>query len=193
MGIVNYLGAGIMVETGCAFRRAHATDAAAIGDVVNAANSGDGAKGWTHEAGLFEGQRTDVAEVLEHLSVPGSTFVLCLDGKEIVGCAYLKRIRSAAYMGLLAVRPLLQARGVGSALIAECERVARDAWQCPAMLIGVMTSHRPELTAFYERRGYERTGRFKTLERKQLRPKVTGLQPEWMEKELVGEFASERQ
>jgi GNAT superfamily N-acetyltransferase len=183
-----------MPQTKRAFRRAHATDAAAIVDVVNAANSGGGgALGWTHEAGLFEGPRIDVAEVLEHLAVPGSTFVLCLDGKEIVGCAYLKRIRSAAYLGLLAVRPLLQARGIGSALIAECERVARDAWQCPAMLIGVMTSHRPELTAFYERRGYERTGRFKTLERRQLRPKVAGLQPEWMEKELVSELASERQ
>lgn len=71
--------------------------------------------------------------------------------------------------------------------------MARDAWQCPAMLISVMTTHRPELTAFYERRGYERTGRFKTLERKHVRPKVAGLSPEWMEKELVGEFAGEGQ
>ncbi|HEX7606861.1 MAG TPA: GNAT family N-acetyltransferase [Usitatibacter sp.] len=183
-----------MPQAQCAFRRALASDAAAIVEVVNAANSGaNRASGWTHEADLFEGPRIDVAEVLEHLAVPGSTFVLCLEGEELVGCAYLKEIRSAAYMGLLAVRPLLQARGIGSALIAECERVAREAWQCPAILIGVMTSHRPELTAFYERRGYERTGRFKRLERKQLRPKVAGLSPEWMEKELVGEFASERQ
>jgi GNAT superfamily N-acetyltransferase len=183
-----------MPRAECAFRRALASDAAAIVDLLNAANSGDGSTpGWTHEGGLFEGPRIDVAEVLEHLAVPGSTFVLCLDGEEIVGCAFLKEIRSAAYMGLLAVRPLQQGRGIGSALIAECERVARDAWQCPAMLIGVMTSHRPELTAFYERRGYERTGRFKKIERKQVRPKVAGLSPEWMQKELVSEFAPERQ
>jgi GNAT superfamily N-acetyltransferase len=178
----------IMLQTEFVFRRARASDAAAIVEVVNAANSGGGASGWTHEGGLFEGRRIDVAEILEHLEVPGSTFLLCLDGEEIVGCAYLKEIRSAAYMGLLAVRPLLQARGLGSALIAECERVARDTWQCPAMLISVMTSHRPELTAFYERRGYARTGRFKKLERKQAH-KVAGLSPEWMEKEFASGFA----
>jgi GNAT superfamily N-acetyltransferase len=181
-----------MPQTEYVFRRARAGDAAAIVAVVNAANSGAaGASGWTHEAGLFEGQRIDVAEVLEHLAVPGSAFVLCFDGQEIVGCAYLKEVRSAAYMGLLAVRPLLQARGLGSALIAECERVARDAWQCPAMLISVMTSHRPELTAFYERRGFARTGRFKKLERRQAH-KVAGLSPEWMQKELDSAFAAGR-
>jgi GNAT superfamily N-acetyltransferase len=115
----------MMPQAERAFRRANASDAAAIVAVVNAANLGtDGAPGWTHEAGLFEGPRIDVGEVLEHLAVPDSAFVLCVEGEEVVGCAYLKEIRSAAYMGLLAVRPLLQARGIGSALIAECERVA---------------------------------------------------------------------
>src|SRR3979490_1724316 len=124
-----------MLETECAFRRARANDAAAIVELGNAANSGDGGtSGWTHEANFFEGARIDVAEVLELLAVPGATFLLCLDGDEIVGCAYLKQIRSAGYMGVLAVRPLLQARGIGTALIAECERVARGEWQCPSML-----------------------------------------------------------
>lgn len=96
------LVAKTMVETECVLRRAGASDAAAIAAVVNAANSGDGGMaGWTHEGGLFEGRRTDVGEVLDLLAVPGATFVLCLDGREIVGCAYLKQIRSAAYMGLL--------------------------------------------------------------------------------------------
>jgi GNAT superfamily N-acetyltransferase len=179
-----------VIETESVFRRACAADAAAIVELVNRANTGDGGSlGWTHEANFFEGSRTDVAEILELLAVPGSTFVLHLEGEEIVGCAYLKTIRSAGYMGLLAVRPMLQAGGIGTGLIAECERVARGEWRCPTMLISVITSHRPELTAFYERRGYARTGRFKSFERKQKGPIVPGLVCEWMEKELADEHA----
>lgn len=181
-----------MTATESVFRRARASDAAAIVDLVNSANSGDGGtSGWTHEANFFEGKRTDVEEVLELLAAPGSTFVLRLDGEEIVGCAYLKTIDSAAaYMGLLAVRPMLQANGIGTGLIAECERVARGEWRCPTMLISVITSHRPELTAFYERRGFARTGRLNTFKRKQARkgPKVPGLVLEWMEKELSSDY-----
>jgi ribosomal protein S18 acetylase RimI-like enzyme len=178
----------IMLDIECIFRRALPGDAAAIVKLVNAANGGDGGMlGWTHEASYFEGRRTDAAEVLAHLAAPGSEFVLRIDGDEIIGCAYLTRIRAAAYMGFLAVRPVLQARGIGTQLIRECERTASEEWQCPTMLISVMTSHRPELTAFYERRGFTRTGRFKTLERNLARgqPKVAGMAIEWMEKEFA--------
>src|SRR6478672_2203754 len=111
-----------------------ARDAAAIVRMVNAANSGDGgATGWTHEADLFEGMRTDVVEIRDLLATPGSRFVLCVDGGEIIGCAYVRQLGDAACMGPLAVRPLLQSRGVGTALIAECERLARSLWRSPRM------------------------------------------------------------
>jgi len=176
-----------VVETQTRFRMAVARDAAAIVQMVNAANSGDGgATGWTHEVDLFEGMRTDVAEIRDLLATPGSRFVLCVDGGEIIGCAYVRQLGDAACMGPLAVRPLLQSRGVGSALIAECERLARGLWRSPRMVISVITSHRPELTAFYERRGFRRTGRYKEFESMRARkgPKVRGLALEWMEKEL---------
>jgi GNAT superfamily N-acetyltransferase len=178
-----------MLDVECTFRVARAGDAAAIVELVNCANSGaGGTAGWTHEANYFEGKRTDIREILDLYADPGSAFVLCMEGEELVGCAYLKRIRSAAYMGLLSVRPTLQARGIGSKIIAECERVARREWHCPTMQISVITSHRPEVTAFYERRGYARTGRLKTFERKNARlaPGVTGLVLEWLEKPLAG-------
>ncbi|MGZ5676119.1 MAG: GNAT family N-acetyltransferase [Usitatibacter sp.] len=141
----------------------------------------------------FRNARTiDAAAIVELFAAPGCTFLLCLDGEEIIGCAYLKQVRPAAYMGLLAVRPLLQARGIGTALIAECERVARGEWRCPTMLISVITSHRPELTAFYERRGYARTGRYKTFERKHASPKIAGLILEWMEKDFASDLDPQR-
>ena len=166
-------------------RTAQPRDAASIAALVNSANSGSGvAPGWTHEAALFDGDRTSAAEILQLMQMPDARFVLCIDGGEILGACYLKTIDDAGYMGLLAVRPALQARGIGKQLIGECERVVQDDWRKTRMLIAVITTHRPELTAFYERRGYARTGRYKEFERKKAQDsaKVAGLSLEWMEK-----------
>ena len=167
-------------------RTARVDEAPAIAALVNAATSGEGCKGWTDEAHLFDGRRTDADEVRDLLAVPGATFVLWTLEREIAGCAYLKPTEYAAYLGMLAVRPDRQGWGIGSEIIAECERVARDEWRRGVMRITVVTTHRPELAAYYERRGYRRTGRFKTaFERKQAL-RVQGLRPEWMEKSLRG-------
>jgi|KBSMisStandDraft_5_1062788.scaffolds.fasta_scaffold34567_4 GNAT superfamily N-acetyltransferase len=166
------------------FRLAVADDVPAIVAVVNAANSGAG--GWTNEAHLFHGNRTDEAEVAQLLAVPGTTFVLCMGVGQVVGCAYLRVTGMDAYLGLLSVLPRRQGRGFGSELLAECERFAHEDLGCHRLCISVITSHRPDLTAFYERRGFERTGKFKSFERKQALQgkKVDGMLLEWMEKPL---------
>ena len=46
---------------------------------------------------------------------------------------------------------------MGHALLAEAERVVRDAWALPVMRMTVIDV-RHELIAWYERRGYRRTG-----------------------------------
>ena len=46
---------------------------------------------------------------------------------------------------------------MGKALLAEAERMAREDWRLPAMRMTVIDI-REELIAFYERRGYARTG-----------------------------------
>ena len=166
------------------FRLAVADDVPAIAAVVNAANSGAG--GWTNEAHLFHGNRTDEAEVAQLLAVPGSTFVLSMGVGQVMGCAYLRFTGKDAYLGLLSVLPRRQGRGFGSELLAECERFAYVDLGCQRLCISVITSHRPELATFYERRGFARTGKFKTFERKQALQgkKVDGMLLEWMEKSL---------
>ena len=42
-------------------------------------------------------------------------------------------------------------------MLAECERIVRDDWRLPAMRMTVIDV-RDELIAFYQRRGYRRTG-----------------------------------
>ena len=181
------------------FRLAVPHDIPTIVALVNAAASGDnGTAGWTNEAHLFRGNRTDALEIDELREAPGATFVLSLSASGVIACAYLKVNGPQAYLGLLSVSPRLQGKGVGSKLIAECERIARDELGCDVLRITVITSHRPEVAAFYERRGFVRTGVSKEFERKQAREgrKVDGLKLEWMEKKLQGEqrnVASQRQ
>jgi GNAT superfamily N-acetyltransferase len=176
------------------FRRALAADIPAIVTLVNAANSGDGnTAGWTNEAHLFHGNRTDEAEVAQLLAAPGARFVLSMGVDQVIACAYLRVTGKEAYLGLLAVYPRRQGRGFGSELIAECERIAYEELGCERLGITVITSHRPEVAAFYERRGFVRTGKFKSFERKQAREgkKIDGLLLEWMEKILTVPVARE--
>ena len=176
-----------MLELETRFRMARPADAGTIVSIVNAANNGDGGRaGWTHEGELFEGERTHSGEILSLLAVPGAMFLLRVYRGEVAGCAYLKKMGDAAYMGMLAVRPALQGAGVGKEIIAEAERIAREQMGCRLMAIGVITGHRPEVAAFYERRGYARTGRMKPFEGSQARRKTKAaeVRSEWMEKKL---------
>lgn len=177
----------LMPEAETAFRRARPADVGTIVAIINAAGNGDGGTaGWTHEGGIFVGDRTHPDEIFALLAVPSSMFLLRIQAGEVAGCAYLKKTGDAAYLGMLAVRPLLQGHGVGKQIIAEAERIARDELGCSRMTMGVITNHRPDITAFYERRGYQRTGRIKPFEGSQARRarKAPDVRAEWMEKNL---------
>jgi GNAT superfamily N-acetyltransferase len=82
---------------------------------------------------------------------------LCERGAELLACAHVADEHGVGYFGMFAVTPALQGGGVGKAVLAEAERIVRDDWQLPAMRMTVIDL-RAELIAFYERRGYARTG-----------------------------------
>ena len=135
---------------------------------------------------LSHGSEEALDEVRSHYASGEWEFIgLQVEG-QVVGCAYLRVTGMDAYLGLLSVLPRRQGRGFGSELLAECERFAHEDLGCHRLCISVITSHRPDLTAFYERRGFERTGKFKSFERKQALQgkKVDGMLLEWMEKPL---------
>ena len=147
------------IETPTTFRTAGGGDIAAIVALVESAYRGDvSRKGWTTEADLLDGQRTDPVSVGTLIKKPGSRIVLAeRDG--LLACANIEKQGDAAYFGMFSVRPDLQGAGVGRALLAEAERVAREEWGCREMQMTVI-SIRDELIAWYERRGYRRTGRY---------------------------------
>jgi ribosomal protein S18 acetylase RimI-like enzyme len=63
----------------------------------------------------------------------------------------------AGYFGMFSVRPDLQGGGIGKAVLVEAERIVRDEWRLPALRMTVIDV-REELIAWYQRRGYRRTG-----------------------------------
>ena len=147
-----------IVETATTFRLATSADIAAIVALVESAYRGDvSRKGWTTEANLLDGQRTDPAGVAELIAKPGSCMLLAERDGALLACANLEKRGEAGYFGMFSVRPDLQGAGIGRAVLAEAERVAHEDWHCREMHMTVI-SVREELIAWYERRGYRRTG-----------------------------------
>lgn len=143
-------------------------DLPGVAVLVNAAYRGDAARrGWTHEADILDGQRTDVERLADELGAPDPSTILILreapDGPP-VACVMLQRFRDDAerllcHLAMLTVDPDRQGRGLGARLIDEVEGRAREAG-CDAVELTVIDG-RAELIAFYRRRGYEPTGRTK--------------------------------
>ena len=148
------------------FRVAKADDVDAIVALVTSAYRGDASRqGWTTEADFLDGNRID-AEVLHHdIERPRSRVLLAERDGKLFACAHIAIEHSddgldAGYFGMFSVRPHLQGAGIGKAMLDEAERIVRDEWQMPVMRMTVIDI-RDELIAFYQRRGYRRTGVFK--------------------------------
>ncbi|MEI7031783.1 GNAT family N-acetyltransferase [Streptomyces pratensis] len=140
------------------FRDATGDDVPALVALIESAYRGDASRaGWTTEADLLQGQRTDGHAVRAVIDAPASRLLAVERDGGLVACCQLEHRGEAAYFGMFAVRPGLQGGGLGKAVIAEAERIAKDGWGIGEMHMTVI-SVREDLIAWYERRGYRRTG-----------------------------------
>ena len=161
------------------FRTAEAADVLAVVALVESAYRGDVSRaGWTTEADLLDGQRTDPVEVGALIARAGSRVLLAEapsagsgqvpstgSGQEgtLLACCHIEREHAQrCHFGMFAVSPREQGSGLGRALLAEAERIARLEWGCTMMAMRVIDV-RAELIAWYERRGYRRTGEYKAF------------------------------
>jgi len=141
------------------FRPAAPDDVPALHRLIESAYRGDSAKaGWTHEADLLGGQRTDEAELRDILADASRVLLLAEIDGVLTGCVQVaKQGEGLAYLGLLTVDPRRQAGGLGRWLIAAAEAEAIDRFGATRMEMTVIRQ-RVELIAWYERRGYRLTG-----------------------------------
>lgn len=144
------------------------------------------AAGWTNEADLVGGIRTTKDELLAVINDPKHYVFIYpktttgeRDGKEtgeLLGCIAVdikdevttnqRAGNQKAYIGMFAVLPELQGHGVGHQILQAAETFAQRYLQAniqasvqnPARLTMSILSHRPELLAYYQRRGYQLNG-----------------------------------
>ena len=172
------------------YRAATVADIDAIVALVTSAYRGDSSRaGWTTEADFLEGARIDRDVLRADLERTDSRVLLAEQDGRLLACAHVARDGDAGYFGMFAVAPGLQGAGIGKQVLAECERIARDTWLLGVMRMTVIDV-RDALIAFYERRGYRRTGIFKPFPYGDERfgiPLRDDLRFEVLEKPLVGE------
>ena len=138
-------------------------DLPAVVDLVNSAyRGGEGAQaGWTSEADYIDGQRTSLEDLTRELAgQPKPTLLLLREtpGGEMLACAMVEPHIEAGYgyIGMVTVKPGLQAGGIGRAMLEAAEDHVRKLGAIRARM--TVVSIRDSLIGWYERRGYRLTG-----------------------------------
>jgi len=139
-------------------------DMPAIAEFVNAAYRGESSRlGWTTEADYLDGQRTDAATLRTDLTAkPGAMLLAMRDipNGPLLGCVWLEPDDvDRWFLAMLTVRPDLQDRQIGRALLSEAEATARARGAKSVRM--TVVSIRDTLIAWYIRRGYAPTGETK--------------------------------
>ena len=110
------------------------------------------------KAELIEGDRRALESWFDRPSKDGEAMLIAeLDGKP-AGCAFLVTLvdyfndRPHSHLSVLAVEKWAEGKGVGSALLDECEQWARNRGSDRLTLSALVTNARAR--ALYERRGF---------------------------------------
>jgi ribosomal protein S18 acetylase RimI-like enzyme len=140
------------------FRAATVADVPTLVALVTSAYRGETSReGWTTEADFLDGERIDPHVLRADIERPRSRVLVAERDGRMLACVHIAEEDGTGYLGMFSVLPELQGAGIGKQLMAEAERVVREDWRLPAMRMTVIDL-REELIAFYERRGYRRTG-----------------------------------
>src|SRR5688572_918816 len=137
---------------------ADSTDVNRIIELVNDAYRGSSkTPGWTHETTLLAGRRIDATTLATMIEDSDSTILVMRHERDVVGCVALRRLDERDwYLSMLAVDPDRQEGGLGKAIMTGAESFARERG-ASRIKISVI-DQRESLIAWYERRGYIRTG-----------------------------------
>ncbi|MGP4714141.1 MULTISPECIES: GNAT family N-acetyltransferase [unclassified Psychrobacter] len=160
-------------------RQATADDVGAIEQLLNLCYRST--QGWTNEASLVGGIRITQSELIHIINDPKHYFFVypkttmgerdSEETGELLGCIAVdiksdSDVNNKAYIGMFAVHPELQGCGVGHVILEAAETFAtrhllsshEQRSDQPSRLTMSILSHRPELLAYYQRRGYQLNG-----------------------------------
>ncbi len=145
--------------TEIAIRDAVPADIPALHALIESAYRGESSRaGWTTEADLLAGQRTDPDDLADILADPKQVLLTAWRGGELVGCILIAdRDEGIGYFGMLSIRPTLQGGGLGRGLVEAAHAAMADRFGARRVRISVLPQ-RDTLIAWYERLGYRKTG-----------------------------------
>lgn len=140
-------------------RDAVPADIPALHALIESAYRGESSRaGWTTEADLLDGQRTDPDDLADILADPKQTLLTAWRADELLGCVLIAdRGEGTGYFGMLSIRPTLQGGGLGRKLVGAAHAALADRFGALRVRISVFPQ-RETLIAWYERLGYRRTG-----------------------------------
>ena len=140
-------------------RDAVAADIPALHQLIQSAYRGEASRaGWTTEADLLDGQRTDPDELAGIIADPAQSLLTAWRGDALVGCVLIAdRGQGTGYFGMLSIRPTLQGGGLGRRLVEAAHAALVGRFGARRVRISVFPQ-RETLIAWYERLGYRRSG-----------------------------------
>ena len=128
-------------------REATAADVPALVALINAA--------FAMEWDFVNRERTSAGEIVE-LMTKRTFLVVAAAPAGVHACVYLERRGRRVYLGMLAVHPARQKRGLGRRMMAESEARCR-AWGCTGVDIRIV-NRRTELPPIYAQMGFVERG-----------------------------------
>lgn len=140
-------------------RAAKTADIPALHCLIESAYRGEASRaGWTTEADLLDGQRTDPEYLADILADPQQGLLTAWRGEELVGCVLIAdRGEGTGYFGMLSISPTLQGGGLGRRLVETAHRTLAERFGARRVRISVFPQ-RETLIAWYQRLGYRLTG-----------------------------------
>lgn len=140
-------------------REAVAADIPALHALIESAYRGEASRaGWTTEADLLEGQRTDPDELAAIIAAQDQGLLIGERGGDALACVkYQWLSKGVGYFGMLSVQPGLQSAGLGRRMVEAAERLLVERHGARRVRIQVFPQ-RETLIAWYQRLGYALTG-----------------------------------
>lgn len=140
-------------------RDAVTVDIPGLHRLIESAYRGEASRaGWTTEADLLDGQRTDPEDLADILADPKQALLTAWRGENLVGCVLIAdRGEGTGYFGMLSISPTLQGGGLGRRLVEAAHTALADRFGARRVCISVFPQ-RETLIAWYERLGYRPTG-----------------------------------
>ncbi|MFW1646964.1 GNAT family N-acetyltransferase [Acinetobacter nosocomialis] len=141
------------------FRLAELSDIPLLVDLINHSYRAQQGRSWTTEVEFVKGQRISQEQLTQQLKLSNSVLLVAeIDSSQIVACIGLTFQNNTVEIGTFCTDPQIQNMKVGRSVLEYAEQFALQKTPELDSALMYVLNVRSELIAYYERRGYTKTG-----------------------------------